>query len=404
MVKKISILFCVVVAIVGLVFYSFFTPVKYLIESEARITSGKIASAVVLLERGLKQFPNDCAINFKLAKAYFLLGEVDTATEIVLDKKLLISLKANKEFQDFLVDLSYANKLEDNESFAQLFASKYLESTDNKLYRRLIRNNIKIGKVLPEKAVSLWESAYKEAKAKKELELMENLKALLLPKYLQLEADFREEKQYVEALEVLKKALALGRNSEVLYRQALVSYELGKVEVAQKAFEEAIQLEPENDNYKILYANLLKRLALNTIDTNKKNEYFEKIKLLLSSGEESSRKANVLRRIINLNAKYKLSNALLRVTTVGDYMYPSLSFKIKIASENLPKKYKVVFLGSNMNQLDVYEASVPYEDIGEPIEVICRNPVLEDNTIIAQVYLNDEFVREYKVEGFRTER
>ena len=103
--------------------------------------------------------------------------------------------------------------------------------------------------MFPEKSVKLWERAYNIASALKHSELKENVKALLMPKYLQIAQDLKLMKNFEEALSTVQKAKILGRNSEVNYQEALIYSELGKIDLSQKSFEEALQIEPDNDNY-----------------------------------------------------------------------------------------------------------------------------------------------------------
>ena len=394
--KKIIFILFFLLVIGWVYFYVFNTSFRYLFQSNAQISSGKIARAIEILEEGAKKFPDNPKINYKLAKAYLLLGETELANKTILSKKPFDILKDNKDFQNLLVDLSEANQQLGNEGFARLFATKYLECQNlNEISRRVVKNYIRVGQVLPEKSIELWQKAYSIAYALKESELKESLKALILPRYFQIISDLRLNKKYSEALEVLSKAKVICKNAEVNYQEALVYYDLGKLDLAQKKFEEAIQLEPENENYRISYANALKRVAIDTKDQAKKTEYFEKIKLLLSSGENSPRKTNLLKKIIYLNAKYRITDAGLKITMVGNYFYPSFTFKVKPVSDAALKDYRIIFSDESMNELDVYEAPIVDEELNQTIEVTCRNPIEENNRVNAQLFLNNEFVKEY---------
>ncbi len=382
----------------------FFTPTKYIINGDAQIKSGKTAKAISILEQGLKQFPNDPTIKFKLAQSYLLSGEIDTANKIIINnKKSLALLMSNKDFQDFLVELSFTNKRAENKKYAGIFAEKYLKyQTLNENSKRVAANYLKIGQVLEKKSVLLWEKAYNIAHALKEHKLTEDLRALLLPRYFQIATNLKLNKKYIKALSVLKKAHILGKNAKVSFQEGLINFKLGKIDLAQKQLEEAIQLESDNDDYKLTYANILKHAASDTKDQHKRDEYFNKIRLLLSSGNENSRKASFLKRVTNLNAKYKIPQADLTITELGDYLYPTFGFSI--SQDNLEiKDCKIIFLDSGMNEIDVYESSVSSSELGQPLEITSKNPISnEDTNIYAQVFLNGEFVKEYKT-GIRIE-
>ncbi len=393
--KKFALLFGLLLVIIGLVFSFVDTPFKYLFQANANLTSGKVARAVKLLEEGYKKYPNNYKITFALAKAYYLAGETELADKTIFSKKTIDALKCDKDFRDFLVDLSDANHTLGNNRFAKYFATQYLACQENpEPSQQTVKNLLRIGQLLPEKSLSLWEKGFNISNAIKEPELKESLKALLLPKYFQIAEDLKKQKKYQAALEILNRARVLGRCAEVNYEKAKLYIELGKIDQAQKLFEDAIQLEPENDDYKISYANALKDVALHTNDKAKRNEYFEKIKLLLA-GDDNPAKATLLKKIINLNAKYKITNSNLKLKIIGDYSYPSLTFKIEPVSDTDIKKYKVIFLNEQRQELDEYEAPLTNNELNQPIEVTCRNAVENDNLINAKLFVNDELVKEY---------
>ena len=394
--KKITLILGFLLITIGLLFWGLNTPYRYLIESKEQFTSGKVAKAIEILEKGQKKYPDNYKINFALAKAYLSTGETEQANELVTKKEILLALKKYKDFQDFLIDLSEANQHLGNENLAQFFSTQYLNYQDpDEISKRLVKNYLRIGQILQDKSVKLWEKAYNIANALKESELKESLKALLLPKYFQAVETLRQDMEYNAALEILKRAEVTGINPRINYLEALTYNDLGKIALAQKQFEETIELEPNDEDYKISYANILKRAALNTKDQTKKTEYFEKIKLLLGNNEDNPRIVSILNKIINLNAKYKITNDELTITMVGDYLYPSLAFKIKPISDTLLRKFKIVFLDDNKNNVDVYEAPITDGEVNQLIEVTCRNPVSDVSFVNAKLFLNDEFVKEY---------
>ncbi|MBI3590737.1 MAG: tetratricopeptide repeat protein [Candidatus Melainabacteria bacterium] len=394
--KKDALIFGFLLFVLGGSVFLLNTPSRYLLESNAYLTNGKVARAVTLLESGLKKYPDNSKIVYSLAKAYLLLGETEQANKTMLTKYKTEKFKTSKTLQDFFVELSEANHRLGNNKYARLFGEKYLSNENpNEVSKRVVKNYICIGQVFPERSVELWERAYNVASALKNSELKESVKALLMPKYLQLAQDLKSIKSFDEALNILQKAKILGKNAEVNYQEALIYSELGKINLSQKNFEEALQIEPDNDNYKIAYANALKNAAIKTHEQDKRTEYLSKIKLLLVDGQEDPRKASILNKIMYLNAKYKITNDNFKLTMVGDFFYPSIVFKIKPVSDISLKKYKVIFFDGSKSELDTYEAPVTEGDLEQTIEVTCRNPVDTGNLINAKIFLNDEFVKEY---------
>ncbi len=393
--KKFALLFGLLLVVIGLGLSFIDTPFKYLFQANANLTSGKVAKAVKLLEEGYRKYPDNYKITFALAKAYHLAGETELANETIFSKKTIDALKCENNFRDFLVDLADSNHNNGNERFAKYFATQYLACQESsEPSEKTVKNLLRVGQILPEKSVKLWKLGFNIASAIKEPELKESLKALLLSKYFEMVGSLKDKKKYKEALEVLSRAKSLGKCAEVNFEQAKLYIELGKINQAQKLFEDALQLEPENDTYKISYANALKNVALHTNNKVKRNEYFEKIKLLLA-GDDDPVKASLLKKIINLNAKYKINESTLKLKFIGDYLYPSLTFKIDPVSDTEIKKYKVIFLNAERKELDEYEAPLTNVELNQAIEVTCRNPVENDNLINARLFVNDEFVKEY---------
>lgn len=394
--KKAVLILGILLLSTGGLFFWLKTPYRYLFQSNADLTSGKVARAVEVLQEGLKEYPDNFKINFNLAKGYLSLGEIEQANNIALKKKLINSLKENKNFQDFLVDLAESNKRLGNYKEAMVFVKQYLEYQDpNEVSKRIVRNYIRVGQLLPEKSLEFWEKAYNIANHLKETELKQSIKALLLPQYLTAVENLKINKKYDEALDILNSAEIFGKNAEVKYLKAIIYSELGKMDLACGQFEEALQIEPNNEDYRISYVNVLEKAALKTKDQKKRTEYSEKVKLLLASIEDNPKKASLLNKIINLNAKFKITNSDLTITKVGDYLYPSLVFKIKPVSDELLKKYRIVFLDQEQRQIDIYEAPFVDSDTDQLIEVTSRSPINGANLIGAKLFINDEFVKEY---------
>lgn len=374
------------------------TPFKYLFNANTYLTSGKVAKAVKVLEEGYKKYPKNQKITFALAKAYCLAGETELADKTIYSKEILDSLKCNKDFRYFLADISEANYSQGNKEFARFFAKQYLLCEDKlQSSEKTVKNLLKIGHILPEQSIVLWEEAFNIAHAIKETELKESIKALLIPKYFETSDSLEQKKQYKEALEILNRAKVLGKCAELNYRQAKLYMELGEFDNAQRLFEEAIQIEPENDNYKIAYANALKNIALRTTNPAKRDGYFEKIKLLLA-GDDDPRKISLLNKILSLNAKYKIADSKLNIKSIGDYLYPSLTFKINPVSDIEIKNYLVIFLDKDKNEIDRYESPLTQGELNQPIEVTCKNPVEDKNIINAKLFINNEFAKEYKLQ------
>ncbi|MBI2995525.1 MAG: hypothetical protein HYY52_02315 [Candidatus Melainabacteria bacterium] len=385
------------IAVIAFGYFWLNTPYRCLFEGCAHLNSYKVARAREVFEIGLKKYPGNHKLRFSLARANLLLSETEQANKIILTKSVFQELGDRKDFQNFLVDLSEANAKINNSKYCRFFALKYLEYQNPKeTSKRVIKNYIRIGQLLSEKSVDLWEKAYNIAHARKELELIESLKALLLPKYFQQAEGLKSKKLYEDALKILNKAELIAKNSEISFQKAIIYNQLGRLNLAHKYFEEALLLDPENDNYRIAYATALKDTALKTNDKSKQKEYFEKIKLLLSSDGNNSQKTNLLNKIINLNAKYQILNAGIKITMLGEYLYPSLAFKIKPVSDIKLRKFKVIFLDKDKKELDTYEAPITENEINQLLEVTSRNPITSSNFVNAQLFVNDEFVKELK--------
>lgn len=394
--KKFALLFGLLLLIAGLGLSFIDTPFKYLFQANTYSTSGKVAKAVRFLEEGHKKYPDNNKITFALAKAYYLTGETELANKTIFLKNTIASLRCDRNFRSFLVDLSDENHNLGNKQIARSLAKEYLICKRNiEPTQRTVKNLIRVGQILPENSTELWEEGFNIAHALKESELKESIKALLLPKYFREVAELKKQKKYDEALKILNRAKALGKGADVSYEQAKLFTDIGKIDLAQNSFEEALQLEPDNDEYKISYANALKKAALSTKDRVKANEYFEKIKLLLAGDDPV--KASLLKKIINLNAKYRVTNSNFEIKFIGEYLYPSLAFKIDPISDIELKGYKVIFLNNENIVIDEYEATLTKDELNQIIEVTSRNPVENNNPVNAKLFVNNEFIKEYNI-------
>ncbi len=394
--KKTLLLFGFLLTISGTVFYFINTPLRYILESNTSINSGKIAKAINILEEGSKKYPDNFKISYLLAKAYLIAGEIEQASQIALKKNFSADFKKSKGYQCLLISLSESNKRQGDEKVAKRFAHEYLKTHNkNETSIGIVKNYISIGHTLPEKSTELWERAFSIASALKKSELKEDLRTLLMPKYFQLIETYKAEKKYDDALNVISKALVLGKNAELNYQEALIYNSLGNLKKAEEKFEKALQLEPDNDSYKIAYSNILENAARKTTDKKIQSEYLEKIKLILSSVKNDKKKINLLNRVVSLNSKYRITNASLKVTMVGDYFYPSLAFKITKVSDDILKNFKIEFYDENKNKLDVYESPVTENEFDEIINVISRNPTNDNHSINAKLFVNNELVKEY---------
>ena len=283
--RKFLTIFILLSAICLVLYFWLNSPYKYLVNGNTLIKSGKVAKAVTILEEGANKFPNNEKLFFSLARAYLLTGDIDKANEIFLKRKIFAdnNKKNNIKVKTFIADLAEANWQSGNSGIARFLGEKYLECydpLDSSIYT--VKNSIKISQVIPEKSIELLESSYKIAKSLKNIELKNNVKALILPRYFQEVEKLKKEKKYDEALNVLKSADVLGKNPEVSYQKAIICVLQGKSELSHKNFEDALQLEPQNQKYKISYAEALSNAANKTQDSERKSEYTEKVKLLLA--------------------------------------------------------------------------------------------------------------------------
>ena len=392
--RKIFLLLGVFLCLVGLFVSVFDTPYKFLFQSNAYISSGKVAKALKLLETGYQRFPKDQKIAFSLAKVYFLSGETEIANKILISSKVYKTIKGNQELKNFLADIAESNYTLGNKKYAELFAREYLSYKTN--YREnstTAKNLIRIGKILSSDSEEIWEEAFNIAHALKKQEIKDSIKALLLPRYLERINYFKKEKQYQKALKVFERAKVLGPCPEVSFQEAKLLIELKRYDDAQKKFEEALQLAPENDEYKIYYAEALRKLAL--ANEKEKDVYYGKIKLLLA-GDEDPRKISILKKIMNLNAKYKIKETNFFMKQIGDYLYPSLVFKIEPVSDVELRRFKVVFFNAAQIVQDTYESPVTENEFNQIIEVTSKQPLENKNNIAsAQLFLNDDLVKEF---------
>ncbi len=385
----------IILIVGGFVFWSG-TPSRYITEGSTDLSSGKVAKAIETLNEGLNRYPDDEQIIFLLAKAYLLTGEVEDVNKVITEKKLYNILSGKEDFQDFLVDLAEANHRSGNVKSAIFFANKYISlQPKDEASKRVVKNLIRVGQILPEESVKIWENAFNIASALHDSESKESLKALLLPKYLQIAKDFHLEGKYDEAIDILDRAKVVGKSAEVCFQEALVYKDLKKFELSAKKFEEAISLQEDNEDYKIAYAEAIEEALKNTDDKEKKQEYSERIKLLIGSDSTNPKGLTLLNKIINLNAKFKLGDSKIVVSMVGEFYYPTVSFKINQVSDIPLRNYRIIFFEGN-GQNDIYETAASGDELNQPIEVTSKNPVTKDSDVSARIFLNKEYLTEIK--------
>ena len=394
--KNFTLIFGFLLVIFAISFYWFSTPQQYIFQGETNLNGSKVAKAIEVLEQGLKKYPDNCKIKFLLSRAYLQAGDLEKANNLILNKTVIDALKNKTNFLNFLVEISEANNRIGNIEYAIFFASKYLFYQDpRETSNKIVKNYIRLANVLSDKSEVLLEKAYNISRAIKDEELTESVKAHLLPRYFNDVEHLKSSKQYENALKILSKAEIIGKNAEVSFQEALIYKELNRFDLAQEHFDEALLLDPENNTYKIAYANALKQAATGINDPNKRNEYLEKIKLLLGNTENSSDGVGLLNRIINLNAKYKVVNADLKVKKVGEYLYPSLVFKAKPVSDVSLKNYRIIFFDQNNKEIDNYESPITNNELNQIIEVTSKNPIAVNAPVNAKIFFNNEFVREF---------
>ena len=395
--RKLLLLIGIILLSVGVFFGVLDNPFKYLIQSKTYIRSGKVARAIEVLEEGRKEFPGDRNIALELVKVYYLAGEIQQANKnLIALEKLFKEFKNKQDFRSLLVELAEANHNAGDEKYARYFALQYLAFEDKKeLSLKKARQLASIGQILDDRSVDLWEEAYSIAHAAKASELKQGIKALLLPEYLKITEESFKKKNYEKALEILNKAEVLGKNAAVNFRKARLYDYLGNYSKAQEYFEEAIQLDQDNNDYKILYADSLRRAALKIPDKRQQESLLEKAKLLLV-GNDDPRNVSLLNKILNLHSKYKVVESMFELQMIGEYLYPSLVFKILPVSEIELKKYKVVFVDGANSIVDEHEDVISNNELNQLLELTSKVPISEGAAVSARLYLNNELIREYK--------
>ena len=395
--KKILLVIGFLLLVFGLVFGVFETPLKYVLQSKAYLESGKVAKAIKILEQGISKYPDNKKLTFNLARAYNIAGETEIASKKLFSQKTIQLLEKEKGLKDFLVDLAEANHNLGNDTYAQFFAEQFLSYKNNLgISRKTVKNLLRVGQILPDKSIELWEQSYNIANAVGDEDSKQSLRALLLPKYFRVVDECIVQGQYNDALDTLDKSQVLGQCAEVEYKQAKLHLTLKQYDLALRHFDEALQLEPDNNNYKVSYADALKLASLNTKDKKEKSEHLERAKLLLS-GSTDPKQTSLLKKILNLNAKYKVVDSKLQLKTIGDYSYPTLVFKIVPVSDIKLKKYKIIFFDDNKNKLDEHEDVLTRDELNQSLELTSKIPVGDDILVSAKLYLNDELVKELTV-------
>ena len=395
--RKLLLLIGIILLLISLFFGVLDNPYKYLIQSKAYIRSGKVAKAIEILEKGKRNFPDDKNVALELVRAYCLAGEIQLADEkIIVLQKSFDKYKNNQDFRNLLVDLAEANYNAGEGKYARYFARQYLKYEDrNELSLKKARQLTRLGQILDDDSIDLWERAYNISHAAKALELKQGIKALLLPKYLKISEEFARMKKYDKVLEVLNKAEVLGKSAAVNFRKAKLYDYLGNLSEAQEYFDEAVQLEQDNNNYKIAYADFLRRAAQKTSDKRKQESLIEKAKLLLV-GNDDPRNVTLLNKILNLHSKYKVVDSMFELQMIGEYLYPSLIFKILPVSDVELKKYKVTFVDGANSIVDEHEDVISNNELNQLLELTSKVPVSDGAAITARLYLNNELIKEYK--------
>jgi hypothetical protein len=59
------------------------------------------------------------------------------------------------------------------------------------------------------------------------------------------------------------------------------------------------------------------------------------------------------------------------------------------------KNYRIEFFDEGENSVDIYQSDFAEADTSQTVEVISKNPVKNTGEIMAKLYLNNEFVKEY---------
>lgn len=397
--KKKLIILATLITLCFLLFLWINSPERYLLQGKADLKRDKVAKAVKNFKEGLNKFPDNTQLGYYLTKSYLLLDEVEKANEVFFEKRLNETLKEKKELDDLIIALSEKNKKIGDKELSEDLAKEYLKNENQEeISRRIVHNHIRVGLLLPERSLELWEKGYKISNLKNYEDDKKVLTSLLLPAYLKKSEYYFESANYDEALSLLNQAENIGKNGRINFTKAKIYNKLGHFNLAQEQYDQALELDPNNDNYKIEYSKALKNESEKTRDHLKKEEYLEKIKLLLANSDDDPRKMSILSKIINSKSKFKVSDVQFSARAIEEYFYPEFKFKITpIASE--VKKYKVVFLDETKNEIDLYEKEFSSEELNQIVEVIGKSPVASDKLIYARLFIDNELVKEYSIKN-----
>lgn len=394
--KKILISVTIIFTLLLIFLFWFNTPFRYITFGEAEIKRDKIANAVRIFEQGVEKFPTNTMLIYCLAKSYLKLEEIEKANELVLDDRFYETFATNRLYKDFLIDLAEANKKFGNEDLAIMLAEEYLKNEDESLVSpRIINNYIRISQILDKKSLDLLEKSYNLAETTGAKNLKKRIITLLIPKYFELAEEYNLSESYESALTILNKIEFLNDSPRGHFEKGKIYFKLNKTNLAQTEFESAIDKDPTNDDYKIGYAQALEEAAKNTDDELKKKEFREKITLLLADDTNNSKKSDVLKKLMNFNSKFKISNVAVFLKEVGEGFYPTIEFQITELPDYTLEEYKVVFLNDNKETIDTYVSKITKDKLNQPIAVTSKNPIENDSLIYAKLYINNEFVKEY---------
>ena len=365
---------------------------RYIFQAKNEINYGQVANAVKTLTKSASLFPDNKKINFLLANAYLLTDEIEKANKLALNKE---KLEQDAEFKNFLIDLADANKRKGNQKLAVYFVNQYLQlQIQEKSVKNEIENLIRIGQIYPEKSIKMWEKAYKSAlKLKKKNDFKSKITILLLPAYFEKAEYYLSNKNYEKAINIISSAETISKNPYISLLKAKALSKAGRFELAQSEFEKALQQDPNKSAFRKEYIKALEEAINKTSNENKRNIYRGKINILSSSHSPS--RANLITKIINFNAKYKITNGNLIYKIINENKYPSLAFKLSTLSDIPIKKFKVEFQDENEKLLDSFETNLKQNELNELIEVTCMCST-NDKSVHAKLYINDTLAKEFK--------
>jgi len=394
--KRIILLIGLILLLIGSSMLWINSPYRYILESKAKLKSGKTASAIELLTEGLSRYQNNTELNLHLARAYLQLGKIEDANNLVEEKNVLVGVSLNNELLTFILELAIANQQNNNNLFAKDLANFYLKLIENKpVSLQIAKELIKLSSILQDKSEVILETALDIAGRYENNEAISEIKIALLPKYLTRAEDLLAKKQFDKALEILNTSEKLGKDSQVSLLKAKIFIQQGDINKSQTEFEDAIELNPNDTQIKIAYAEVLNNFSNKTTDKTKKVEYLEKASLLLNNTDTDILKSTIKRNLEILNTKFKITDGDLSIKTQGEFSFPILTFKIIPLQEINLKTYKVIFETIGKKQIDVIESIITKSDLNNIIEVQCTVPVSNDKLVYAKLLIDGKQVQEF---------